>query len=250
MKKHTKKEFQCPVVGCNDLFDRKDKCRNHVWRTHANDEEAVCPHPDCGGTQLPLDLLMVHCRNHKLKSNDTSLSVLQEYRTLCPLDGCNVILDLFSMQNHLKDHVISDRRANEDAIRAMGYDPVTTHIICPICGVESVILNQFHEHLEVEHIVRDTIHFNMFRQALHAEWRQAWDSWIIGVGSRTLLTCPCCSEELPRNGVWLEARHHLKLLKDNDSIRPYRHAILRLLPRFGSHPVFEDVMPTVDRADR
>ncbi|KAK4976708.1 hypothetical protein LTR42_002753 [Elasticomyces elasticus] len=78
-------------------------------------------------------------------------------------------------------------------------------------------------------------------------WK-AWQFVLLGLDALKLeFCCPICEavEYIDRDRPM---RHHLNLLADDDSIRPYRWSILALYPDFVSHPIFNDELPrSVDR---
>lgn len=67
-----------------------------------------------------------------------------------------------------------------------------------------------------------------------------------------LAVCPICNAELPyRSWLWCEALlNHFKA-HDGDSLYTYRREILKVCPQIAGtkvfQPVFEDIMPTVNR---
>ncbi|KAF2873843.1 hypothetical protein BDV95DRAFT_567861, partial [Massariosphaeria phaeospora] len=102
----------------------------------------------------------------------------------------------------------------------------------------------FVDHLEGKHLMTDLEQFRSFRNSVCGQHWRAGHHWNITWDHRHPLSdqyhCSVCSGLVAND-------HHIHMLRDYEPLRPHRQAILRLWPQFGAHPLFDDIMPTVQR---
>jgi hypothetical protein len=157
MKKHNKeRELRCPVVNCGRSFHRTDKLRDHLKskKNHSNDELASCVHPDCDARPMTLDLLKVHSINHKTYRRHAAGCVVASLwkERCCPLPSCPHSINHSNMVEHIRIHLLTERKEAQDAIEVSGYNPLTGDIICPLCRRQCQTTSDFEEHLGGEHL--------------------------------------------------------------------------------------------------
>lgn len=249
MKKHTRSvTYYCPVLSCNSTFYRGDKFRNHLVKMHGDDDQATCSFPNCATGPMPLDLLRLHTQNHRKVPKDSVCSVLNGFlvsQRRCPLPSCNSTMDISKVHQHLTQHGSACVKENKDAIVAAGYDDQTLEPICPFCNGCNWIhaSKNLFDHIQRWHLVTDRMHYQVFEQweilKFLEELVTAPRLWRFYFFDRYTLNCQACNES--------STDHHRSMLKDIDDIRPFRRAVLRVWPEFSAHPVFDDIMPTVDR---
>jgi len=90
--------------------------------------------------------------------------------------------------------------------------------------------------------VTDIAHLQAFRLAYKSKfyWKElAWQSWDVQWYMLPFVCTFCGNATSKRNGM---TNHHLELLQDPATIRPFRLQLLGLLGNaFSSHPVFDDL---------
>ena len=269
MKKHTRTiSLPCPVVYCprqgSRAFYRWDKLFDHLRTGHTEDEPCKCLVDGCTTTQMPLNLLRLHARHHDIDINKhpnlaTSYDFLKVLRSFsmarkCDLKKCKRWIGADGtgyLQQHLRQHSLEDRRSQSDVIKNMGYDPTTAEIICPLCQKHFADSAQFIPHLETTHLATNSYHWLTFKRHVLADspttTRYIWRGWENKDGSSEDCYCTFCNNYASsQSSSWID--HHLGLLVMSDDIKAVRARILRLLPEFADHPIFETDMPTVHRA--
>lgn len=269
MRKHTRKvTFDCPAVNCKyrgrKAFYRPDKLTAHVNAAHDEETLFACPIEGCLShrTLLSRVLLGLHMRNHEMLPEPYYgyFQALQGcgQKRICPVGKCGK--NLMRWRNHLwwdfrQEHILQHTEAERTAfgieVAAAGFDPVNGYVICPIpnCPERLPHLDAFHHHL-IGHTVADPDHFDAWKNV--ARWYPLssdakncfpWETWYF-MDEPSGLVCPTCGEQV-RQG---RNTHQLDLLKDPEEFKGCREQILRLCPRFASHPIFDDVMPVVQRS--
>lgn len=208
---------------------------------------------------MTLELLRLHIRNHDIPKKDPTTIVIKNispFDVACPLTSCNKILHRSVLQGHIRRHGVLERKADESALLREGYDPATANIICPICQEQFVTHSGFEDHVQAAHLIEDVDHFNTFHNHVVREYgtlmpmNNLWMPWGL-YALRTdevdlwELRCPYCGEFDQKSKY---VKHHQSLLREPDTIRPFRSAILRLWPEFSTRPVFDDILPTVNRS--
>jgi len=269
MKKHTQiVSLPCPVVYCprqgSRSFYRWDKLFDHLRTGHTEDEICRCLVDGCTAPQMPLSLLRLHARYHDVDINKhpnlaTSCDFLKVLRSFsmarkCDLKKCKRWFgadEAGHLQEHLLRHPLEDRCSQSDVIRKMGYDPITTEIICPLCERSFADSVQFVSHLENAHLTTDSAHWLSFKRHVPADsptaTRYIWRGWENKDGPSEDCYCRYCGDYASsQSSKWID--HHLGLLTMSNEITVARARILRLLPTFADHPVFEADMPTVHLA--
>jgi hypothetical protein len=239
--KHTAKtRYQCPITLCGESFYRTDKIRLHLQSSHKDDEKASCPISMCGLNDLPWILIRLHIRNHFGFPGHQYASARPEQRG-CPVQSCQQGgITAESMCEHLQSHDFQDRIENKRHIVEAGYDPISTKISCPVCRTLCETHQDFKNHVEQTHIVKDRDHLHNLRDigmrnhGIKVLWTFKEVYW---TGSRHTA---CCAD------MTTDPKHHLKYLYDPEELRPYRITLLRLYPELGAHPIFDDIMPKVD----
>jgi len=260
MKKHTKViSIPCPVEYCprqgSRSFYRSDKLSDHLRTAHTENEKCRCLVEGCTAVHVPLNLLRVHASRHyvdinmppNLATSHAFLKALGSFRMdrKCDLKKCKRLFsgaETNDLQEHLLKHSLDDRLSQTDVIREMGYDPVTTRIICPLCHQDFTNSAQFVPHLETAHLTTNVDHWLSFKRQIAAENRFSPQH------SQHVWTCwPGAPRKCNYCGNNFQVKHHLELLKTSNEIRAARASILRLLPTFVDHPIFEIDRPTVHR---
>jgi hypothetical protein len=249
MTKHTEKQRSpCPVQSCDSTFYRTDKISLHLKQAHTTDEDSICPLPGCGAGPYPLRLLVAHAYvNHNAKRNDPALrgNFWLENRTRCPMPSCKQWKYVHVIQNHIRSHNSDERFENELVIRKAGFD-VRANIICPICEATNSTMDDFKNHMDL-HCVTDIAHFqayqitykNLTKRSYHSPTWDSWNGWLWDDVCR--IACTFCGDKMQR-GESNVFDHHLDLLQDPATIRPFRLQLLELLGHeFSSHPVFDDL---------
>jgi hypothetical protein len=133
----------------------------------------------------------------------------------------------------------------------MGYDQITAEIICPLCEISFADSVRFVSHLETAHLTTYSAHRLSFKHHVPADsptaTRHVWRGWENMNGSSEGCYCHYCGDYASsQSSTWID--HHLGLLVVSNEITVARTRILRLLPKFADHPVFEADMPSVHLA--
>lgn len=286
MDKHVPRQtFDCPAVNCKyrgrKAFYRSDKLIAHLNAGHDEETLFACPVPGCLSNSVLLSraMLALHMRNHYLPRSypgekyRNALSICDENRT-CPVETCSQKLVrnlpqarleriypslargrvLQKIQEHVLQHSEAERIASSTEIAALGFDPLNGYVICPLpsCGMTLPDISAFRLHL-IDHTVIDPNHFHDWKNEVSSFVHDAscpWDKWSplyrYSSNKELELVCPTCGE-VSKGSFGDSFTHQLDLLKDPKEFYGCREQILRLYPEFGSHPVFEDVMPIVHR---
>jgi hypothetical protein len=214
----------------------------------------------CTTAHVPLNLLRLHARYHNIDVNKSPnlaashdfLKVLRSFSMArkCDLKKCKrwfSAVESDHLQAHLSSHSLDDRLSQRDVIREMGYDPTTLRMICPICDQSFTNSDQFVPHLENKHLTTNVDHWLSFKRKVPtdnpATPQYVWQGWVNKDGASEECFCDYCGNYASSQGNdWID--HHLELLKVSDEIRAARASILRLLPDFADHPIFEIDVPT------
>jgi hypothetical protein len=253
MTKHTEKQrFPCPVQICDSTFYRTDKISLHLKQAHTTDEDSICPLPGCRAGPYPLRLLVVHAYvKHHAKRDDPALRGIFwfQYKTRCPMPSCKQWKSVRDIQKHIRSHNSGEHLQNESVIRKAGFD-VRANIICPICETTNSTMDDFKNHMDI-HYVTDIAHLQACRITYKNLPRAytnvlTWESWTFW--SRLYLVspvphslCTFCGDKMQKGNSNV-IDHHLDLLQDPATIRPFRLQLLELLGHeFSSHPVFDDL---------
>lgn len=260
MKKHRKeKTYGCTAHGSgrrgHKTFYRLDKLNDHINSAHDEQTRFTCPAPGCRIDQLTKDSMKVHCSKHTRFIEDTAVSdsLRMWYRLEvlpCPMQSCHKIYwSPGHLLEHLRTHTEEERTAQSAAIAAAGYDAITCEVVCPMCDRRCLDHHAFADHLEVNHLLNDGECLLQWKGCLappeRDESRNVWEKWYCCHGKKgeSVITCPTCGSFF-WVGRWNEMDHYLTFLTPNEQIYPYRREILRLLPEFQTHPVFDDLRPT------
>lgn len=255
MRKHTRSvSLSCPVQYCSRqgsrAFYRRDKFREHLEKAHTEDESCHCLVEGCTAGPIPLSILRLHVRGHYFSEFKRALGCGSGFHPKCELKKCKQRFyrtDL--LQAHLLTHPLADRLSQLDVIKQMGLDPNTARIICPICHQNFTNSEEFVPHLEAEHLVTDSDHWLSFRKQVSEyipgrkyihPWEKCFIRWSFRYAAVVAL-CNYCGESAVSQPNSLNIDHHLAFLKASDleEVIAVRAAILRLLPDFQSHPIFE-----------
>lgn len=258
MKKHSREQtFDCPAVNCRYRgakgFYRADKLKDHVNAAHDDETLFTCPVIGCLSAlnSLPRGLLSIHIRNHingackPYWSYFAALELKSEIRA-CPVGKCQAKLEIYKLGGHIHQHSEEDRVTHQATITSAGFNAINGHSICPVCEFQSSSLQDLHDHIDAVHLVLDPEHFSEWKMTISKSISGPLLPWkgcdIVRAPNNPI--CPVCNNTTPPG---LHATHHLDLLRDSKELHRYREQILKLYPEFGSHPVFDDVMPTVHR---
>ncbi|KAF7504261.1 hypothetical protein GJ744_002519 [Endocarpon pusillum] len=261
MKKHTQqKRLDCPAVNCKfrgpKAFYRPDKLKAHVLAGHGEQTLFACPVAGCFSARTPLSsraFLSVHIRNHSLGQYGgylPALGSLDQVRT-CPVESCLKKLSPYSLKGHVLQHTEAERAAYRIKIAAAGLDHLSGCVICPVisCRITLPDLPAFQDHL-IDHIALAPNHFRAWRAktrttTLSTLWERDLHQrpWESRYGNLYFLQvdCPACGLRREQNA------HPFDLLKDPMNLHACREEILQLYPGIGWHPIFDDVMPAVQR---
>lgn len=268
MKKHTKANtIACPVIYCHRQdskpFYRWDKLFDHVKTAHAESELCRCLVNGCMATNLPLNLLRIHATHHEIDLSQypdllSSHDFLKVFRSFTMARKCDLKIckrwfsatETSRIQEHILTHEETHRRRQQSVIQRMGYDPITARVRCPMCRQTFETSEEFVPHLESAHLATDYEHWLSFKQHVGSDdpaaLRFIWQRWTGQGGGAEEPYCQHCGGFSSSQGDgWID--HHLQLLKVSDIIKIHRADILRLVPSFASHPVFESDLPTVHR---
>ena len=268
MKKHERKEtFPCPAIDCDRKesrsFYRADKLVHHLGTGHGDNDSYLCPLVGCLTHPMSFDEIKLHARSHGWESNSIveTLQRIPARQRQCMLKNCLKKLDIFEMQSHLLDHTMNERLEEAAVIQQMGYDAETVKVICPWCKLLLRDHGEFTTHLQSVHFTTDSAHLAEFRESVaniisnyyldDPIWTAQvchWETWSVETrhwDTVKSMLCLTCGQPASARGQLDEIDHHLQLLAKPDEIRPYRWDILRLCPRFGTHPVFDDVKAVV-----
>lgn len=134
-------------------------------------------------------------------------------------------------------HDEHERTEHRTDALSKGYDSLTGSIVCPVCDHRSIGTSEFCEHLENEHVLSES--HRGFGEVIRSRLRYsrtAWEhipTWLL----KGPFTCDFCSNR----STEVNPRNHPGVLKPLQELLPYRRQILQLLPRFGTHPVFDDI---------
>jgi len=220
---------------------------------------------------LPRYLMAIHCRNHdhqtrkQYRGHLLALEDSDHYRN-CPLGTCSerYITDL---QRHLLDsHSQEERSQFRGEVNAEGFDTLTVHFVCPVpdCEVLSEDKDGLVKHLTFTHLVVDADHLRSLQDQMLVPMVCKlsdffpWQPWILHwrPGSQDTV-CNKCGVEIfgedsfdewkPEGTGNVEVTHHLTLLKRSSDLEAGKQQILRLVPEFGTHPIFDTAMPLVHR---
>ncbi|KAF2237255.1 hypothetical protein EV356DRAFT_564976 [Viridothelium virens] len=277
MKKHaTGTRYDCPAVGCDHVGAkapyRADKLYNHCSVKHDPDTLFKCPLVGCEDKQLVPALFILHVLNHSQYAQSPQhigsepsihhLRVSAQRLLCCPLRDCKFNhLDIHDGIYHIRSHDYEDRLEGSTLLARRGYNAFSGNIICPICFEESAETKDFAEHLTLKHMTLDPDHLRTWRQTVESLYQHvnvglceytlptfrapAWLPWFHhGRG----LTCPTCGKFEGRHGY---LRHQQSLVIDeSDSLKQHAAKILQLLPEFGAHPIFNDLMPAESKTVR
>ena len=258
MKMHERREtFDCPAVNCKyrgpKAFYRPDKLKAHVNAAHDEHTMFACPVAGClsARTAVSRDILALHIRNH---DHGACKPYWDHFKALencdknrpCPVAECSQKLDLDSLQEHIMQHNEEERNASHIGITITGFDPSTAFVICPFpeCQIRLPQLMAFQDHI-IEHTLVDLNHFRAWRDQL-PPWgvddSPPWQGWEVTAMNPQMVHLQS------KPSTYLKSTNdHLKLLKPVQELYPYREQILRLYPGFGTHPVFQDIMPAIHR---
>lgn len=237
MNIHNSTREKCPVELCERTFYRYDKLLHHFATAHHDNEEAICPVLPCG-MRVPLMVLAQHVEHAHLSKERGKNIVCEASRRSgnirsCPIPSCKKNkkrLEVDTMQEHLRQHLASDRFSNCEAILAAGYDPDTMDIVCPVCNTQLQTPVEFQEHFEWKHIFSQTVRarelrllvLRMGRYYSQYLWRREFlDDWT----AKRLEAAP---------------DFHYSILQPYSDYAHYRMAILRLWPEFARHPLFDE----------
>jgi len=216
----------------------------------------------CNVTNIPLNLLRLHAHNHSISvSINPDLAASYDFlkglqwhygAPKCDLKKCKRWFreaESNCLQEHLLNHPLEDRLAQKDVVSRMGYDPVSARIICPVCQQHLANSAEFVTHLETAHLTTDYDHWLSFKGCMTgkcAPYHLPWGMWYFRGRKPEERYCQYCGQNASsQKDVLID--HHLGLLKISDEIRAARASILRLLPSFVNHPVFEMDRPSVLR---
>ncbi|KAF2733354.1 hypothetical protein EJ04DRAFT_273291 [Polyplosphaeria fusca] len=212
---------------------------------------------------MPLNILRFHVRNHDVDLNrhpalGASADFLKVLRSFsmarkCDLKKCKRWFgteDTSSIQQHLLQHSDTDRRAQGEIIKNIGYDPVTADIVCPICDQHFSRFPQFLLHLENHHLTTEAVYWFSFKGDITPDDKSItqymWRGWHCMDGGSEECYCRHCGDYASsQTNTWID--HHLGFLSMADDIKAARACILRLIPAFEDHPIYEADMPTVHR---
>ena len=266
MKKHTKvNTIACPVIYCHRQdskpFYRWDKLFDHLKTGHAESELCRCLVKGCMATNLPINLLRLHATHHEIDLSEypdllSSHDFLKVFRSFtmarkCDLKTCKKwfsATETSRIQEHILTHEETHRRRQQSVIQRMGYDPITARVRCPMCCQTFETSEEFVPHLESAHLATNYEHWLSFKQHVGSDDPAApkfiWQRWTRQGGAAEESYCQHCGGFSSSQGDgWID--HHLQLLKVSDTTKIHRADILRLVPSFASHPVFESDLPTV-----
>lgn len=259
MKKHERKEtYPCPAIDCDRKglrsFYRADKLVHHLGTGHGDNDSYLCPLAGCLTHPMSFDEIKLHARNHYGRCNPVveTLQRIPGSQRQCMLKNCLKRLNILKMQSHLLDHTMNERLEETAVIQQMGYDAKTVKVICPLCELLLHNHGEFAVHLRSVHLTTDSAHLAKFQESvaniIHKIWRDViWYPWEVRYDCDTVksMVCPTCGQPASTRRPVDRIDHHLQLLPDQNEVRPYRWDILRLCPNFGTHPVFDDVRPSI-----
>jgi len=215
----------------------------------------------CTAANIPLNLLRVHARHHYVPVTSPQLQFSYDFVKMlcsselnrkCDLRRCKRWFSGYAadaLQQHLSTHPLDERLAQSDVIREMGFDPNTIAIVCPICQQHFANSSLFVPHLEAAHLATDGGHWLSFSAQVsdHMVRPKIWEPSLADVRYRyDQFLCHYCGMKRSNcDEAW--RGHCINLLKTQnlDEVVASRAVILRLLPDFASHPVFEMDKPTV-----
>lgn len=244
MTKHTGTRVSCFFSDCHKSFYRQDKLKDHVRKHHIDDSELVaCPRPSCDFGPVEWDLLNLHLRNHSCWTIIELVAIQLTKERHCPVTSCNQVVDISGLRKHLDSHNAADLRGCQNALLECGYDSNTLNIICPVCRHQFVKRNDWIDHLTNDHLVTDSVHYQTICAQFESIKGYPWKRWSVEYSyADKSIHCNHCSGTI-HSTRFVKFEHHISLLRDPEEIRPYRRAILALWPEFGTHPVFDDVLP-------
>jgi len=229
--------FVCLWSPCKSTrtFGRVAELERHYDEQHVRSRIFDCMAVDCSAKGVRgfarLNKLSIHLETHHSKNTPF----------LCPYTQCSAgpfPADLLYV--HLKLHNRYTQHDYESQIELLS-------VMCFSCPVQGC--------MEGTSVYRKLHH--LYCHNLDARKRDA--SAILAAGyspTSALALCPVCNAELPSGqSRWLTNRTNMEHLLSHDweSLYKYRREILRVRPWFGEarefKQVFEDIMPTVERAD-
>lgn len=186
----------------------------------------------------------------------------------CPLPGCNNKLyalrdflahlgthnaqELYKVRlNRCFENIVfhfvseSDVQKDEHAIVFMG-------VACPVCGDISPDFHHFREHFWANDLFLDAnaaAHFVSWQNAVEQDQGSKssgmpWDSLRAPLRKGNSVECPKCMYSIRGSESMNEGLQHPSLLRPTQQViqelGPFRMQILRLIPEFITHPIFDD----------
>lgn len=277
-RKHNRtRSFPCTAVNCKfrgtKAFYREDKLKDHVFEGHDDNTLFACPIPHCLGdlNPLPRYLMAIHCRNHDHKIHGNYYKHLialedSDQKRKCPIDTCPEKRVGVMQQHLLKNHSLPERLQFRYSLAAEGFDASRGQLICPIsgCGIPSETKVDLIDHLASTHLFKDTMHFLIFRDQfkknvggvmVDSSHSIPWGPWTVRV-SRSFACQQCGVDAIEmdpdqhlRGFEYFPGKvtHHLEFLAASHQVEADKQQILKLIPEFATHPVFDPVLPLINR---
>ena len=129
---------------------------------------------------------------------------------------------------------------------------MSMHPICPVCTRVCGRLDELRDHIWEDHVVarHESAHYRAWRQAVteagEVLYRQlSCEGWVIkDVTQQSELACPSCAFRKDMHYVHSvdHVDHHLSMLADPETLRPYRREILKFCPGFIRCPgIWDDL---------
>jgi len=261
-------------------FARPDKLTSHIRNSRGRDVEKLlqCPHAGCVAARMPLGVLTIHIVNHRRIHLFGQDQVPYEYaRALvnaastayktCPLWRCGKTIKLALLAAHLLTHPTEELNDGIQVLQDAKYSlkrADCTHtagdesssclcsisgilIHCPVCNITLGCQANLETHIDIEHLIAPE-HRQHFQALLVIASKQdvwlkskklkPWNAWALR--KIRISNCPWCLEAVVTSCSY-EAKHHLTMQANLETIKPFRREILKLYPAFASHPVWNDL---------
>ncbi|ORY15338.1 hypothetical protein BCR34DRAFT_612278 [Clohesyomyces aquaticus] len=219
--------LKCDYPGCKykGTFKRRYELGRHE-KSHENLVRYTCPVSACAKAFYRDDKL-----RHHLRTSHTD-----EDEAVCPLDICRADhMPLVVLRLHSRNHVRGTRNQKESDIMRSYLLPherqcpfASCKMTVDLLGLQNHILaHDFMERIESRDVIENA----------------GYDP------SSAHIICPVCRQTYARSREF--SRHfetgHLDPENDPAHVRPHFLSVLRLWLEFSTHPLFDFVMPVVDR---
>ncbi|TKA76462.1 hypothetical protein B0A55_06102 [Friedmanniomyces simplex] len=244
--------FACPYEQCAGGLLGRDLMYVHLVKAHTADH------------------------SHSSKTARAMTNAIATDKPFCPRWECRKSLPLGKFEPHVLAPGKEDLLAMGDDLLALNYivvingdsdlaegsvvephqdpascDRMTLKVLCPVCKSILDSREAFRNHFAQHHVVaaEHEEHFIAWRETASAfdRWSpyeqfvpyKPWSLW-----SDFHIRCTYCNHAVHPVRINIaigKVQHHMSMLADPEQLRPYRMQILKLLPEFIRHPIWDDL---------